>query len=185
MRELYFITLCLAILTSCSSPERVAEKALNDIGSGLFAEGRVGISSEKLFMFTNHSDIYSQCLIISDDVEDFLENGVIAGSIDSDSYFMTEVLFDNYELVSKKEYLSDLYSYSNYQEENENIDKMMREYKRGLKNSYKEIDNYFIFKDENVPCCELRYKLDNKYIATIIVIKIPDVGYRVCAVWID
>ena len=38
---------------------------------------------------------------------------------------------------------------------------------------------------ENVPYVELKYKLDNKYIATIITIKVPDEGYRVCAFWVQ
>lgn len=183
MKRFYFVAICLALLTSCSSPERVAEKALKDFGSGLFAEGVIGLSPEKLFMFTNHQDKYSRCLMASNDVEEFLKTGSMKES-DADDYFTTEVLFDKYELVSKREYISALYRYRNHKEADENIDRMMKEYYRELETYYKEIDDYFIFKEENVPHYELKYKLDNKYLATIIVVDIPKVGYRVCAVWI-
>ena len=183
MKRFYFMVLCLVSLISCSSPERVAEKALKDFGNGLFVEGVVGLSPEKLFMFINHKDIYSRSLIISNDVEEFLKTGTMKES-DADNYFTTEIIFDNYKLMSKTEYASTLYSYSNYQDENEDIDRMMKEHRRRQPTYYKEIDDYFIFKNDNVPHYELRYKLDNRYLATVIVIKIPDVGYRVCAVWI-
>lgn len=48
MKKLYIIAFFFAILTSCSSPERVAEKALKDFGNGLFASNIVGFSIEKI-----------------------------------------------------------------------------------------------------------------------------------------
>lgn len=72
MKKLYIIAFFFAILTSCSSPERVAEKALKDFGNGLFASNIVGFSIEKNFMFLDHGDVYSDFLIESNEAENIL-----------------------------------------------------------------------------------------------------------------
>lgn len=187
MKKLYIIAFFFAILTSCSSPERVAEKALKDFGNGLFASNIVGFSIEKNFMFLDHGDVYSDFLIESNEAENILNFGH-KKDLDKDSYFMTDILFDDYILVSKEEYTRTLYDIAFISEKDSLLSsetiELLKEYDREKTNFYKEVNDYFLFKYDDIPYYVLKYKLDNKYLATIIVIKVPDKGYRVCAVWI-
>lgn len=186
MKRVCFMAFCLAFLISCSSPERVAEKAMKDFGSGLFAADKIGFSTEKIFMFVNHGDIYSGFLMQSHEAKNILDLGYKEGS-SKDAYFMTDILFNDYVLVSKKEITTTQYRYDLLSKDDAIIDtstiQLLKDYYRESPNFYKEVGDYFLFKYDDVPFCELKYKLDNKYLATVIVIKIPDVGYRVCAVW--
>ena len=186
MRKLSFL-LCFAILTSCSSPERVAEKALKDFGNGLFTADIISPSIEKINMFRDHGEVYSRFLIGSDEAESILDLGY-KKDLNIDSYFMTDILFNDCVLVSKKEITTTKYGYSLLGEDdpilNPSTIQQLKDYNRENPNFYKEVNDYFLFKYDDVPLCELKYKLDNKYLATVIVIQVPDVGYRVCAVWI-
>lgn len=193
IKRLYLLVTLLSALTSCSSPERVAEKALADIGRGLYVKGPLGMSLEKVSLFTDHSDVFSNYLINSNDAESIIKTGYKKGA-DRDSYFMTDILFEKYELISKKEIKTTLYDYSSYSDDSlsflepEKAQKLkadLQNYDRNKPEFYKEIGDYIIFMYENISYVQLKYKLDNKYIATIITIKVPDKGYRVCAVWID
>ena len=193
MKRFYILAICLIALFSCSSPEKVAEKALADIGRGLYVKGPLGISLEKVGLFTDHADIFSNFLINSDDAKSIIETGYKKGA-DRDGYFMTDILFDKYELISKKEIKKTMYDYSSYNDDSysflepdkaEKLKTDLRNYDRNKPEFYKEIGDYIIFIYENVPYVELKYKLDNKYIATIITIKVPDEGFRVCAFWIQ
>lgn len=187
MKRFYFIVLCLVSIISCSSPERVAEKALKDFGGGLFTADIISPSIEKINMFRDHGDVYSRFLMGSDEAESILDLEYKKDS-NIESYFMTDILFNDCVLVSKKEITTTKYGYSLLSEDdpvlNPSTIQLLKEHNRETPNFYKEVGDYFLFKYDDVPLCELKYKLDNKYLATVIVIKVPDVGYRVCAVWI-
>ena len=155
--------------------------------------GSLGVSLEKVGLFTDHADIFSNYLINSNDAESIIITSHKKGG-DIDSYFMTDILFDKYELISKKEIKKTMYDYSSYNDDSysflepdeaEKLKTDLRNYDRNKPEFYKEIGDYIIFMYENVPYVELKYKLDNNYIATIITIKVPYEGYRVCAFWIQ
>ena len=193
MKKILFYGFVICSLISCSSPEKVTKKALADIGRGLYVRGPLGISLEKVGLFTDHADIFSKFLINSDDAKSIIETGYKKGA-DRDGYFMTDILFEKYELISKKEIKTTMYDYSSYNDDSysflepdkaEKLKTDLRNYDRNKSDFYKEIGDYIIFMYENIPYVELKYKLDNKYIATIITIKVPDEGYRVCAFWIQ
>ena len=193
MKKILFYGFVICSLISCSSPEKVAKKALADIGRGLYVRGTLGISLEKVGLFTDHADIFSNFLINSDDAKSIIETGYKKDA-GRDGYFMTDILFEKYELISKKEIKKTMYDYSSYNDDSysflepdkaEKLKMDLQNYARNKPEFYKEIGDYIIFMYENVPYVELKYKLDNKYIATIITIKVPDEGYRVCAFWMQ
>ena len=186
MKKVLLYGFIICSLISCSSPEKVAEKALRDFGSGLFTADIISPSIEKINIFRDHGDVYSRFLMGSDEAESILDLEYKKDS-NIESYFMTDILFNDCVLVSKKEKTTTKYGYNLLSEDDPILTpstrQQLKEYYREAPNFYKEVGDYFLFKYDDVPVCELKYKLDNKYLATVIVIKVPDVGYRVCAVW--
>lgn len=193
-----FIVFCSIIfaLSSCSTPTSVAEKALKVVGKGTFVptdvERYVGIESSALISLTSdYGDIFDNALRRSQEAEDFRENGFFNEAKRSAFFNFSNVLFDRFELISKEESTTDLYGINNYakmreDEIDEGVIEKSKEVNKRLYQDYQENDECGTWLiEKNVPLYTLRYKLDNRYIANISVVKCPDKGFRVCAFRIE
>lgn len=196
-----FRTICLSIfaltaLASCSSPTSVAEKALKIVGRGTFVptdvDRYVGTTPSAVIQLTSkYGDVFDRALQKKYEAEEVRKNGVYKEYPTIVVFDFSDVLFDKYELISKDDITTDLYGIDNFAKMKEGgledsfIEKS-KEINKKLYKDYQEIADcgtWLIEKD--VPMYILRYKLDNRYIANISVVKCPDKGYRVCAFRIE
>lgn len=199
MKKLKVVLLCgILFLCSCS-PSHVAEKALRLVKDGTFF-----ISPTD--RFTNNGEfiragllfydkIFNSAMVMDDDVAYFLKTGkYVRNTIAESSWFdgVCDILFSNYTLIDKTKISFDLrrmddYNgslYDNY-DDSETIVKAIKSVRSQLKD-YQEVGTVATWVDaEDVPGYHFRYNLDNKYIAHIIVLKIPSEGNRVCAFFIE
>lgn len=194
---LFLSVISFAFLTSCTTPTSVAEKALNKIGLGTFAssdlEKQLGIEPLAVIMLTtNYGDIFDEALQKSSEAEFAREKGYHRKT-ETTSYFdFSNILFDRFELISKEELTRDLYGISDYKSLRESdldkdiIESMIKldEGRKGYELSG-DGDCGTWLEAENVPWIVLRYKLDNRYIANMSVLKLPKKGYRVCSFSVD
>lgn len=170
---------------SCSSPEKVAEKALQEIGNGKFVSSPLGFSIERIEMFTSKNSIYSRRLIKSEIAEDIFEKGFT--TLDEEklekTLFEIDCLFNDFVFSSKIESTIDLYSciFNAKSEEN----KLMVDAFKKAGWEYVETETDFAYIPNhlrNIPFTMLKYKIDNKYIITVDVVKLPHEGYKVVSV---
>lgn len=174
MKKYTILFLILYLISSCSTPESIAEKALKEIGCGKYKSDSLGLGFEKLKMFDN--TLYSNC-----EMENYYaKNGYKADL--GDVYFQTERLFDNYKFIDKKETKIDLYNHILLRTNNSN-DSLFKHHailayqdkpKFKLDSSSCQYLEY-----ENVIRYDLRYKIENKYILNIHVIDHPKYGLKV------
>ena len=186
-----FLLLIGAIVCGCSTPESVATKALHEIGDGKYKSDALGISLAKISM---NNELFTDRYIESKLGEEFSKYMGISGedsySEQRDYYFQTELLFDNVKLVEKKRSSIDLYRYSNWSRIKDTAllryyEEIADSYEKTLKNPVRL--DYVVagLEYENVPCYDLKFKVDNKYMASVLVIKVPQEGYRVGRVFFD
>lgn len=191
--SLIFSIIVCAVLASCSSPTSVAEKALKTIGLGTFASSDLDrlLGTEPLaviMLTTDYGDIFDDALQKSSEAEFAREKGYHRKTKTSSYFDFSNVLFDRFELISKEELTRDLYGITDYKSmrdsdlDKEVIESMIK-IDKGRKDYELSGDGYYgtWLEAENVPWILMRYKLDNKYIASLSVLKLPNKGYRVCS----
>lgn len=203
MKRLLTLIVCCISLVSCNTPQTVAEKALDLVGSGLFYGS---FNNEEIFIFSKYGRIFDDCLGTNAQVEFLRTNGSMSNSIKDEQYFQVKTMFNTYELISCEKYDKSLYNYINCspQRELENLNKygtgeteytlkdasnLCTNIKNAILNLYSdfiEIDEYLTYlKYKDVPFHILKYKIDNQRIATIYVLKIPEKGHRVCGLFFE
>lgn len=195
MRSIFYTATILGIvvgLSACSSPTSVAEKALKLVGVGTFVPSDVDRylgRSEPLStigLFTDYASIFDNALIHSDEAENFLNSGVYSKIANKVYFSFSDIMFSNYRLISEEGEITydirDIFDFST-------LDELTVEaIKRGarLHSGYQEFGTIATWiEGENIPAYVLRYNLDNRYIANITVLKLPNKGYRVCAFRIE
>ncbi len=185
--KLAIIAALLLCLTSCDSPESIAEKSLEEIGNGKYR-----FDIDKIFMGIN-DDIFSMALVNNAEAEDFLK-GKKAPNGYKNLFFQTSYVFGEWRLVDKTEFPFDLHfvGFRPPSEEtemagwwNDHKNLIIQLYDSiGGKYNGKELvyfsDDAIVEKRKAVPITRLRYKVDNSRIAIIDVIK-SDKGCRVAS----
>lgn len=194
MKLKLFITLSvLFFFSSCShQAESVADKAMKELGDGKYYD-QFGLGLSVIDLFHKEeslfSDVEARSITVKDKSYDFdLRENIIT----------TDFLFSEYKLSSKKNRNVDLYDFTQkpakdtgshnapyeerlkYYEEFKDIMKKdaSNEYKLCLDKNNTEI-GFSYLRYKNVPLHEFRYKLDNRYLADMHVINLPDKGLKV------
>lgn len=191
-RSICLCTFALACLVSCNSPTSVAEKALEIVGRGTFVPTDIdryaGIEPRAVIMLTtDYGNIFDNALRYNYEALDFRKTGTYK---EHRVFYFSDVLFEKYELISKEDISITLYGIDNYarwRESGTNEDLIMsfKEVHK-MQQDYQESGDFGTWiVEQNVPMSILRYKLDNRYIANISVLKCPNTGYRVCAFRIE
>lgn len=189
------VALLLCILSSCSSPESVAESALQKIGDGRYSEPIAG--DLKFTRELVEGNEFSLALVNSFKVESFIEGKEVLQNLEK-IYFQKGRIFENWKLIEKEEFSTNLYNMQErYQlhslyEENETYAKTDSilffkaiEYNKDKIVMQTETAVAYI-EEENVPLYSLRYKVDGAHIVSIGVIKHPEHGYKVVSfMWED
>ena len=177
----YLTILVCIIITACSSPESVAEKALREIGDGKYKTGVYG----KEFL---NEDLFTYALLENDYGESFSKYGGISGELKDrgelrDIFFKTDYLFDKIKLIDQKEYRTDIYGFDRkYGDDDETFD-ILKKYLPDVYDGFRCNDYVMAWlKYKSIPKYILRYKVDNKAILNVIVLKLPKEGYRVASV---
>ena len=191
MKKVLLFLLCLVLIQSCSSPESVSEKALHLIGLGTFTEQIRGIRSiEEIEMFSKYDKVFTNALMKSEAADTYRKKGYLEEE-DTRAYFPLSLLFDRVELISKEESSIDLFGYTDFSKEKDYLpEDTIERLKNAYKNTYfdyeerDDIATYRITKKQT-PFYILRYKIDNKEIATVLVVKVPDEGCRVGGVFFE
>lgn len=193
--HLFIILTALLILNSCSGSDKaksVANKAIKELGSGKYYN-KFGLTYD---LFYGEGSVFSQA-----EADDIAARTESHNSNFSTYIINTNLLFSEYELSSIKKREIDLHSFStkpiedkeyydssfSYEDKLE-IYEICKDYdkKNAESNEYKLCfdDNnteigYSYLRYKNVTLYELRYKIDNKYLAEMHVINLPDEGYKV------
>lgn len=202
MKRFLSLMVCCISFVSCNTPQSVAEKALDLVGSGIFYGT---LNAEKITMFSKYEDIFNDCLYRNSQVEYLRENGCLSEYASRDDYFQIASLFERYELISDTKHNISLYNYIDCYPERV-LEEEMNKYST-IKYSLEQAEElctsqlkyilryypdcipvigymtYLEYKD--IPFHILKYKIDNQKIASIYVIKIPEKGYRVCGLWFE
>lgn len=196
-KSMPFIELiCFLLFLSCSptkKAEKVAEKALKEIGSGKYIKDMTGVNLNKITLFSN-SDIFDNYEIQNYEASKFSEKKRIERDLLMDAFFNTDVVFDHWELIEIRDIKIDLWrfvkkrsdenldlleSYGFDRKETLSMDSLFFETDK-KKPQFEYNDSCYKYLDyKDVPVFILKYKLDNKYIATINVVKHPNYGYKV------
>lgn len=187
------LTIILALLmslTSCNSPESVAEKALEEIGNGKYR-----FDLDKCFMGTN-DDIFTMTLVCNAEAEDFLQNKHPNKKY-RNLFFQTSCVFGEWELIDKIEFSMDLLSanlretarlsgHEDWWDDHKGTTKMLYDSvggKYGGKQLVYLSDDATVEKRISVPITRLRYKIDNSRIAVMDIVK-SNKEYRVASfIW--
>ena len=193
-----FLFICTIALFGCSSPESVAEKALREIGNGKYRDLYAGINFNKLNM---NKKLFTDAYITSRIGEEFCQFGDLGryGNLEPsrqlDIFFQTDILFNDIKLVDKRMDIMDIYGFykRDLGEYDDSIRDVMKDVYSSMENIYsREWDNFRSsvygmggIKYKNVKCYHLKYKVDNSRIASVLVIRLPDEGYRVGFVSIE
>lgn len=184
------IAVLILFFSSCSSPNGVAEKALKLVGRGTFVPTSVdkylgGEPMSTIGLFTDYGDIFDNALIDNSEAEFFLENGYTRETPRRVYFNFSDVMFSKFELINKKEISYDIRSIIDYSK----FDGLTPEAIQRLKDAYNNLHKEYKeqgtiatwLEGEGVLTYILRYNLENKNIAEITVLKLPDKGYRVCS----
>lgn len=187
------LTIFLALLislTSCKSPETpesVADKYLCDLRSDL---------SELGFYNSVNHDNRSLALMLNEQADSIISGGKIPAMPELfDKYFQDDKLFHRWELMEKGNDTIDIYKV--FDLTNETDVTMLDTYLSMESYASKKIiraGNAAAFLDiENAPLYKLKYKIDSghidfegdKYkIAEVVVVKLPEKGYKVVSfIW--
>lgn len=179
----------LISIVSCSSPTSVAEKALKLVGLGTFVpdvvEKHFGWDSyNTLSLFTDYDNIFDNALIDTDEADHFLEYGDLKETPPKVFFNFSYIMFTKWTLISKDDFNMDIRNiqdYSKYPKTESEI-----EFFKSIYDDYQlngQIATWIEGKD--IKAYSLRYNIENKHIAEITVLKIPEKGYRVCAFYIE
>lgn len=188
------LALCCIIVTSCSGPNSVAEKALKLVGRGTFvpsiADRYMGNEATSTFgLFTDYDKIFSSALIHTDEAKYFLKYGVYKKTPRLAFFDFSDIMFSRFSLISKDEIsydVRDITDYSMYKGLTEEAIQRLKNACRHRYTEYQEtgsIGTWLVAK--NVPAYLFRYNIENKHVIAITVLKLPDKGYRVCSFMVE
>ena len=191
MRKLIAILLLAVVMVGCKknigTPESTAEQYLNDLSSDLSELG--------FYSAVNH-DNRSLALMLNEQADSIISGGKIpAMSALFGKYFQDNKIFYRWELIEKVNDTINLYQVCDLTDKTDKI--MLDAYMSLERNASKKIirtENAATFLDlENVPLYKIKYKIDSRHvdfvgdeyrIATVVVIKHPEDGYKVVSfVW--
>lgn len=187
-------TIGILFAVSCSGPTSVAEKALELAGRGTFVPTTIDryLGSDNMAtigLFTDYDNIFNSALIHSDEADFFLKYGYIKETPRRSYFDFSDILFSNYRLIKQEKIAYDVRNIIDFSKMEglsvEAIQTLKDAYK-SLKEDYQEqgpIATWLEGKD--VPAYIMRYNLDNRCLAKIIVLKLPEEGYRVCSFRIE
>lgn len=186
------LSVFVLLFASCDSPTAVSEKALKVVGKGTFSKSMVDkIANTKplavISMFTDYGNIFDGALEETEEALNYRKTGVYKDYSDV-MFDFSDVLFERFELIDKTDYSTDcvydIFRYTGYV--NGNIDDNALRDIFSKHEDYQETNNIGTWLDaKDLPTYSLRYKLDNKFIAYIITVKIPHEGWRVCSFRIE
>lgn len=195
MRRMVILSfLAITCLVSCSSPTRVAENALSLVGRGTFVssaiERQLGLEPlSTIGIFTEYGNTFDSALIRDSEANYFLAHGYTKEIPISSFFYFSDVMFSKFKLISMEELSFDLRSmtdYSKFEGLTSSSIQRMKHADRNIHNDYKEQGEIATWtRAQDVPAYFLKYNLDNKYIAEITVLDLPNEGYRVCSVLIE
>ena len=192
MRKLIAILLLAVVMAGCKknigTPESTAEQYLNDLSSDLSELG--------FYSAVNH-DNRSLALMLNEQADSIISGGKIpAMSALFGKYFQDNKIFYRWELIEKANDTINLYQVCDLPDKTGKI--MLDAYMSLERNASKKIirtENAATFLDlENVPLYKIKYKIDSRHvdfvgdeyrIATVVVIKHPEDGYKVVSfMWV-
>lgn len=186
MKKLITILLLVFMIVSCKkdigTPEGTAEKYLSDLSSDLSELG--------FYSAVNHNN-RSLALMKNEQADSIISGGKIpAMSALFGKYFQDNKIFYRWELIEKANDTINLYQVCDLTDKTGKI--MLDAYMSLERNASKKIirtENAATFLDlENVPLYKIKYKIDSRHvdfvgdeyrIATVVVIKHPEDGYKV------
>ena len=175
-----------SIIVGCKNdidtPESAAEKYLSDLSSDLSELGFYGS--------VNH-DNRSLALMLNEQADSIISGGKIPAMSELfDKYFQDNKLFHRWELIEKGNDTIDIYKV--FDLTNETDATMLDAYLSMESYASKKIiraGNAAAFLDiENAPLYKLKYKIDSEHIdfegdkykiAEVVVVKLPEKGYKV------
>ena len=180
MKRLLTIVVCCISLISCSTPQSVAEKALDLVGSGVF----YGLfNNEEIFISSKYGHIFDDCLETNAQVEFLRTNGSMPNSIKDEQYFQVKTMFKTYEFISCEKYEKSLYNYINCSP-NRELEEIIRYSGEGVKytiddaikickntkdailelhSDFIEIDEYLTYLEyKDIPFYKLKYKQEDR-----------------------
>lgn len=181
-------------ILSCSSPTSIAEKALKIAGRGTFVPTAIDKylgddTMATIGLFTDYGDIFDNALINNDEAEFFLQHGYFEETPRRAYFYFSDIMFSKYQLIKQEEISYDVRMIMDFSKFDGLTDAALQNLKDAYKNLYDEYKENGSFSTwlvgKNVPTYVLRYNLENKYIANITVLKLPDDGYRVCSFIIE
>lgn len=197
------ILLCaLCVLCSCSQLDRaknVAEKGLKELGNGKYAGEYYGssyINFNIIHLF--ESPYFARYGIYDSEAEDFIKTGVVSSERkDADAFFETDLLFNDIVFVDSYMYKRDFYdtgffsrNIQRYTEEGslekeKNFQETMISIHKDDPGFYQVGYDYCYIKYKDVPYYQLKYKLDNKYLATVYVACVKGEKPKIVAAFIN
>lgn len=183
-------TIGIILTVSCSGPTNVAEKALKLAGRGTFVPTTIDkyLGSDNMAtigLFTDHDDIFDSALIHTDEAEFFLKYGYFKETPRRAYFDFSDIMFSKYQLIKQDEVAYDVRNIMDFSK----MEGLTDEAIQSLKDAYKHLNEEYQeqgsiatwLEGKGVPAYIMRYNLDNRYIANIIVLKLPKEGYRVCS----
>lgn len=197
-KTLFLITLLIA-LCGCSPQlsqvKRIAQKGLHELGSGKYAGecfGRtyINLNISKLF----DSPYFSRYGLYSDDAQEFIKHGNLDFKVsEEEDFFETDVLFDEIVFVDSYQYTMDVYRTSFFSRYHIDEDRLeaQQEVQQRMIDIHKDDPGFFCtgydycyLVQKDAPKYQLKYKLDNKYLATVYVVCVKGEKPTITAVFI-
>ena len=192
MKKLLPLLIIALLFASCR--QSFVEKTLKDVGKGKYRAHKIGNSIfwENGLFFNNldKNNPFSDIEIVND----FLDKSEEYYKKNEDNkilaLFETNVLFEKITFVSSMKSTKDIYKrkdfpnseknkfifeYGGSMDTYESLNKLDKEQHEKDKNAfgYKEYKDHYVYcETQNTPMYIYKYKLDNKYIATVATVKI-------------
>ena len=202
MKKSVILLCAFCILCSCSQldrAKRVAESGLKELGNGKYAGeyyGRSYINTNIIHLFD--SPYFARYGIYDSDAEDFIKTGVVSSERKgAETFFQTDLLFDDIVFVDSYMYKRDFYDtdffsprIKRYTEEGrlekeKELQETMISIHKDDPGFYQVGYDYCYIKYKDVPYYQLKYKLDNKYLATVYVACVKGEKPKIVAVFIN
>lgn len=198
-KNIILITLLIAIC-GCSSQlnqvKRVAQKGLQELGSGKYAGnyyGQTYINTSIIKLFD--SPYFSRYGLESRDAQEFVKRGSMDfEESEEENYFETDILFDEIVFVDSYQYTTDVYRtnfFSQYHidedrlEDEQEMQQTMIDFHKDNPGFYCIGYDYCYLVQKDAPQYQLKYKLDNKYLATVYVVCVKGEKPTITAVFIQ
>ena len=202
MKKSLLLLLAIFVLCGCSQLNRaknVAEKGLKELGNGKYAGEYFGgtyINMNILHLFD--SPYFARYGMNDSEAEDFMKTGFVRTErIEAEHFFETDRLFKEIVFVDSYMYTRDFYNtdfftprIKRYTEEGR-LDEE-REWQEKMISYHKDAPGFFqvgldycYIQYKDVPFYQLKYKLDNKYMATVYVACVKGEKPKITSVFIQ